>query len=242
MAAQAPPVIHGMGHAVKRKEDPRFIQGKGNYVDDVKLPGMLYLDFVRSPYAHAKIKSINADKAKALHGVVAVLTGKDLVPLGLDWIPTLSSDKMMVLPTEKVVFQMQEVVGVVADDRYAAADAVSLVEVEYEPLPVVTDPKKALEKGAPIIRADKGTNHIFHWEVGDKAATEKMFKEADVVVKQDLYYPRIHVSYMETAGCVADYDQVKGHLTLWMTTQAPHAVRTVAALVTKIDRKSTRLN
>ncbi len=241
MTAQAPSVIHGMGHGVKRKEDPRFIQGKGNYVDDVKLPGMLYLDFVRSPYAHAKIKSINAEKAKALPGVVAVLTGKDLVPLGLDWIPTLSSDKMMVLPTEKVVFQMQEVAGVVADDRYTAADAVSLVEVEYEPLPVVTDPKKALEPGAPIIRADKGTNHVFHWEVGDKVATEKLFKDADVVVKQDLYYPRIHVSYMETAGCVADFDQVKGHLTVWMTTQAPHAVRTVAALVTKIPENNIRI-
>src|SRR5712692_1982862 len=166
MATQATTVIHGMGNAVKRKEDPRFIQGKGNYVDDVKLPGMLFLDFVRSPYAHAKIKSINAEKAKALPGFVAVLTGKDLQPLGLDWIPTLSGDKMMVLPTEKVVFQMQEVVGVVAEDRYIAADAALLVEVEYESLPAVTNPMKALEQDSPIVRDDKGTNHVFHWEVG----------------------------------------------------------------------------
>jgi carbon-monoxide dehydrogenase large subunit len=240
MAAQ-PPVVHGMGHSIKRKEDPAFIQGKGKYVDDVKLPGMLYLDFVRSPYAHAKIKSINAEKAKAVPGVLAVLTGKDLVPLGLDWIPTLSSDKMMVLPTEKVVFQMQEVVGVVAKDRYSAADGVAAVEVEYEPLPVVTDPIKALAQGAPVIREDKGTNHVFHWEVGNKEATEKLFREAEVVVKQNLTYPRIHVSYMETVGCVADFNAVDGKLTLWMTTQAPHAVRTVAALVTKIPENNIRI-
>src|SRR5713226_3234598 len=123
MAAQTQ-VVHGMGHAVKRKEDPNFIRGRGNYVDDLKLPGMLYLDFVRSPYAHAKIKSINTEKAKALPGVIAVLTGNDLKGLALDWIPTLAGDKMMVLPTEKVVFQTQEVVGVIAEDRYIAADAV----------------------------------------------------------------------------------------------------------------------
>ena len=159
---EAPPiVIHGMGHPIKRKEDPSLIRGRGHYVDDVKLNGMLFLDFVRSPYAHAKIKSINTDKAKAVPGVMAVITGNDLKGLGLDWIPTLAYDKMMVLPTEKVVFQTQEVVGIVATDRYAAADAVALVDVDYDPLPAVSDPAKALEKNAPIIRPDKGTNHIF---------------------------------------------------------------------------------
>jgi carbon-monoxide dehydrogenase large subunit len=240
MATEQIPV-HGMGFPIKRKEDPTLIRGKGNYVDDIKLPGMLFLDFVRSPYAHAKIKSINVEKAKALRGVVAVITGNDLKGLGLDWIPTLANDKMMVLPTEKVVFQMQELVGVIAEDRYIAADAVNLVEVEYEPLPAITDPSKALEKNATIIREDKGTNHIFHWEVGDRAATDKLFKEAEVTVKQDLYYPRIHVSYMETCGCVADYNPIEGHLTLYMTTQAPHAVRTVAALVTKIPENKIRI-
>ncbi len=235
------PVIHGMGSAVKRKEDVRFIQGRGTYVDDISLPGMVYLDFVRSPYAHARIRSINTEKAKGAPGVVAVITGKDLQPLGLDWIPTLSGDKMMVLPTEKVVFQMQEVVGVVAESRYAAADAVKLVEVDYEPLPVVIDPKKALEEGSPIVREDKRTNHVFHWEAGDREATDRLFEQADVVVGQDMYYQRIHVSYMEPCGCVAYYDSVKGTLTIWMTTQAPHVVRTVASLITKIPENKIRI-
>ncbi len=240
MAVEAP-VIHEMGHAIKRKEDPRFIQGHGNYVDDIKLPGMLHLDFVRSTYAHAKITRINAEKALAHPGVLAVVTGKDLEAAGLAWMPTLMNDKQMVLPTDTVVYQGQEVAGVVAEDRYAAADGVALVEVEYESLPVVVDPRKALEPGAPVVRPDKNTNAVFHWEAGDKQAVDKTFKEADVVVKQDLYYPRIHVSYMETIGCVAQFDSIAGKLTMWMTTQAPHAVRTVASLVTHIPENKIRI-
>ncbi|RMD94986.1 MAG: carbon monoxide dehydrogenase, partial [Calditrichaeota bacterium] len=189
--------IQGMGCRVKRKEDPRFIRGKGTYVDDVKLPGMLYMDILRSPYAHAKIKSINVEKALALPGVVAVITGKDLEKYNLHWMPTLMSDTQMVLPTEKVMYYAQEVAAVIATDRYTAADALDLIEVDYEPLPVITDPREALKPGAPVLRTDKEgkkDNHIFHWEVGDKAATDKAFQEADVVVKQDLYIPRIHVS------------------------------------------------
>src|SRR6266496_4494109 len=123
--------IRGMGHSVKRKEDPRFLRGKGTYVDDVKLPGMLYLDIVRSPYAHARITKIDASAALALPGVVAVITGKDLEKAGLAWMPTLMSDKQMVLPTDRVVYQSQEVAAVVATERYIAADAVQLVQVDY---------------------------------------------------------------------------------------------------------------
>ena len=120
-----PPEISGMGHRMKRKEDPRFIQGKGNYVDDVKLPGMLYMDIVRSPYAHAKILKIDASEALKIPGVLAVITGKDLKAAGnLHWMPTLMSDTQMVLPIEKVVYYVQEVCVVVATERYIAADAV----------------------------------------------------------------------------------------------------------------------
>jgi len=228
------PEIGGMGHSVKRKEDARFIRGKGNYVDDVRLPGMIWLDIVRSPYAHAKITKIDTSKALAIPGVLAVITGQDLAKYNLHWMPTLMSDTQMVLPVEKVMYQAQEVAAVLATDRYIAADGVQAVQVDYEPLPVVVDPFKALEPGAPVLRTDKKDkkdNHIWHWEVGDRTATERIFKEAEVTVKQDIYLPRIHVSSIETCGCVADFDKVNGKLTVWMTTQAPHAIRTVFALV-----------
>ena len=226
--------IGGMGHSMKRKEDPRFLQGKGNYVEDVNLPGMLWMDIVRSPYAHAKIVSIDASKALAIPGVLAVITGKDLEAYNLHWMPTLMSDTQMVLPVDKVMYQAQEVAAVIATDRYIAADGAAAVDVEYEELPVVVDPFKALLPDAPVLRTDKPgktDNHIFHWEVGDAAVTEKAFAEADVVVKQDIYIPRIHVASIETCGCVASFEKTEGKLTVWMTTQAPHAIRTVFALV-----------
>ena len=226
--------VAGMGHAMKRKEDPRFIRGKGNYVDDIQLPGMLHLDIVRSSYAHAKIKSINTAKALKVPGVLGVITGADLAKYNLHWMPTLMSDTQMVLPTDTVMYQAQEVAAVIATDRYTAADGVEAVEVDYEALPVVVDPFKALEPGAPVLRTDKKDkkdNHIFHWEAGDRAGTERAIKDSDVVVKQDIYLPRIHVASIETCGCVADFDKVRGKLTVYMTTQAPHAIRTVFALV-----------
>jgi carbon-monoxide dehydrogenase large subunit len=223
-----------MGHSVRRKEDPRFIRGKGTYVDDLQFPGMLYLDIVRSPFAHAKIQKIDTSKALAIPGVLAVITGQDLAKYNLHWMPTLMADTQMVLPIEKVMYQAQEVAAVLATDRYIAADGVEAVEVEYEPLPVVVDAKKALEPGAPVLRTDKPgktDNQIWHWEWGDRAATERAFREAEVTVKQDIYLPRIHVCSIETCGCVALFDKVEGKLTVWMTTQAPHAIRTVFALV-----------
>ena len=132
------------------------------------------------------------------------------------------------------MYQAQEVAAVIATSRYAAADGVAAVEVDYEPLPVVVDPFKALEPGAPVLRTDKPgkkDNHIFHWEVGDRAATDKAIKEAAAVVKQRIYIPRIHVASIETCGCVASFNKTDGKLTVWMTTQAPHAIRTVFALV-----------
>ena len=226
--------VCGMGHSMKRKEDPRFIRGQGHYVDDIKLPGMLHMDIVRSPFAHAKILAIHTEKALAIPGVLAVITGETLKQYNLHWMPTLMSDTQMVLPVEKVMYQAQEVAAVIATDRYIAADGVEAVEVEYEPLEVVVDPFKALLPGAPVLRTDKEgktDNHIWHWETGDRAGTEKAFADADVVVKQDIYIPRIHVASIETCGCVADFDPAMGHLTVHMTTQAPHAIRTVFALV-----------
>src|SRR3954471_2986315 len=137
--------ICGMGHSMKRKEDPRFIRGQGKYVDDVVLPGMLYMDIVRSPFAYAKIKSINTDKALKIPGVLAVIDGPTLAKYNLHWMPTLMSDTQMVLPTDRVMYQAQEVAAVIATDRYAAADGVEAVEVDYEPLQPVIDPWKSIQ-------------------------------------------------------------------------------------------------
>jgi carbon-monoxide dehydrogenase large subunit len=226
------PEIGGMGHSLRRKEDGRFIRGRGNYVDDVVLPDMLYMDIARSPYPHAKILKIDTARALAVPGVLAVVTGADLQKYNLHMMPTLMSDTQMVLPVDRVVYQSQEVAAVIATSRYAAADGVDAVDVEYEPLDPVIDPFKALEPGAPLVRPDrKDSNHIWHWEAGDRAATDAAFADADVIVRERIYIPRIHVASIETCGCVASYDRANEKLTVYMTTQAPHAIRTVVALV-----------
>src|ERR1043165_8639671 len=230
---KTPEKVCGMGHRMKRKEDPRFLQGKGRYIDDIKLPGMLHMVIVRSPYAHAQILNIDTSAALATPGVVAVIAGKDLKAAGnLPYMPTLMSDTQPVLPIDKVLYYAQEVCAVIATDRYIAADAREKVIVEYEPLEAVVDPHKAL-KDEILVREDKEkkTNHVWHWSAGDAAATDAVFARAAHVVKQDIYIPRIHVCSIETCGMVANYDKVREHMQLYMTSQAPHAHRTVFALV-----------
>src|SRR5262245_6739311 len=179
--------ICGMGHSMKRKEDPRFIRGKGNYVDDISLPGMLYMDIVRSPHAHAKIKKIDTSKALKIPGVLAVIDGPTLEKYKLHWMPTISADSQMVLAIDEVMYQAQEVCAVIATERYLAADGADAVEVEYEPLPVMVDPMRSIAPGAPVLRKDKEgkkDNLAFHWEAGNKAETEKALKDAEVVAEQ----------------------------------------------------------
>ena len=190
--------LQGMGVSRLRKEDARFIRGRGTYVDDIKLPGMLFGSIVRSPYAHARIKSIDKTKALAVPGVVAVLTADDLKPVKLHWMPTLGGDVQAVLADKKVCFQLQEVAMVIASDRYGAADGAELVEVEYEELPAIVDPHQSMARNAPIIRediADKDNvghgkrthpNHIFTWEAGDKPAVDAVFDKAEVVIREEM--------------------------------------------------------
>ena len=243
MLHKTSPEIGGMGHSVKRKEDLRFVQGKGTYVEDVHLPEMVYGQMVRSPYAHARIKAIRTEEARKLAGVLAVITGQDLEKAGLSWMPTLFHDKQMVLATGKVLFQSQEVAFVVAEDRYTAADAAELVEVDYEDLPVLVDPHRALNADAPILREDREekTNHIFHWEVGDRKATDSVLQSAPVKAKLDAFFPRCHPAPLETCGCVADYNSATGKLTVWETSQAPHAHRTLFALVAGFPENNIRI-
>jgi aerobic carbon-monoxide dehydrogenase large subunit len=217
-----------------RKEDARFLRGQGNYLDDIQLPGMLHGAILRSPLAHARIVSIDTSAAEAHPKVKAVITGATLETLGLAWMPTLSNDVQAVLATDKVRFQGQEVAFVVAEDRYAARDALELIDVEYDALDPVVDARRALDGGAPVIRDDvegKADNHIFDWTSGDAERCEQVFAEADVVVSQDMIYPRSHPAPLETCGSVAHMDKVTGKLTAWITSQAPHAHRTVYALV-----------
>ena len=245
--------LMGMGVARLRKEDARFIQGKGNYVDDMKLPGMVHMDIVRASVAHARIKRINKEAALKVPGVIAVLTADDLKPLKLHWMPTLAGDVQAVLADEKVHFQMQEVAVVIAEDRYSAADGVEAVEVEYDELPAVVNPFDALKADAPVLREDLAgktegahgkryhPNHIFTWEAGDKAAADAAFASAAVTVKQEMFYPRVHPCPLETCGCVASFDPVRGELTTWMTSQAPHIVRTVVSMLSGIPESKVRI-
>ena len=233
-----------LGKSVKRKEDDRFIAGRGNYIEDVQLPAMLHMAILRSPYAHAKILSIDTTAAMAVPGVVAVVTGELLAQHKLAWMPTLSGDTQAVLATDKVRFQGQEVCCVVAEDRYVAHDALELIEVDYEPLPAVVDPFAALEEGAPLIRDDKDDqvdNRVYHWESGDAEATEAAFATAHKVVSLTTHYPRSHPSPLECCGCVADVNPASGKATIYMTSQAPHAIRTVFALVAGLPEQNIQI-
>ena len=159
-------------------------------------------------------------------------------------MPTLANDTQAVLATDKVRFQGQEIAFVVADDRYSARDALELIDVEYDELPAVVNARTALDPGAPVIRDDKegqSDNHIFDWESGDRDATDRVFKRADVVVEQEMLYPRSHPAPMETCGAIADFERVGGKLTLWCTTQAPHAHRTLYALLTGLPEHKIRV-
>ena len=174
--------IGGMGASRRRVEDKRFIRGKGNYVDDIVLPDMLHMEILRSPVAHARIKSIDVSKAWDTPGVRLVLTGEMMAARNLAWMPTLSYDTQAVLATDKVRFQGQEVCAVIADDPYIAKDACSKIVVEYEILPAIVNPLQAADPASVLIRDDKENqpgNKVFDWEIGDKAGTDKAFAAAD---------------------------------------------------------------
>jgi aerobic carbon-monoxide dehydrogenase large subunit len=238
-----PPYLSAYGPA-RRKEDARFIRGRGTFVDDVQLPGMLHGAILRSPLAHARIRYVDTAAAEAHPKVRAVITGQTLAARNLAWMPTLSRDVQAVLATDKVRFQGQEIAFVVAEDRYAARDALELINVDYEPLPAVIDAERALAPGVPVVRDDlpgKADNHIFDWAAGDQAAADAAFAAADVVVAQDMLYPRVHPAPLETCGAVADMDEVTGKLTVWSTSQAPHAHRTLYSLFLGLPEHKIRI-
>src|SRR5438309_10145560 len=237
--------MHGrIGESIKRKEDGRFLRGKGSYLDDFVLPDMLHMAILRSPHAHARIKSVDAAAASAMPGVIAVVTGDLLAHNTLAWMPTLSGDTQAVLAPDKGRFQGQEVAAVLAEAKYLAEDARDASIVDYEVLPAVTSPDGAKSAGAPLIRDEKEgqkDNHIYHWESGNQATTQAAFAKAHKVVRLHTFYPRCHPAPLETCGCIADVNGATGKATIYMTSQAPHAIRTVFALVTGLPEQQIRI-
>ncbi|MDA1188453.1 MAG: xanthine dehydrogenase family protein molybdopterin-binding subunit [Chloroflexi bacterium] len=229
-------VANPFGSSVKRREDPRLITGKGTYVDDVKLTGMQHLFLVRSPYAHANIKKVDTSKAKKVEGVTAVYSGAELqeklgsVPCG--WVvPDTKEVPHPPIAITKVNCVGEAVAAVVAITPQIAADAAALVDVEYEPLTAVVDMEKGVAKGAPQIHTDAPNNMAFEWEVagGDIEAARK---SAEVKVTERIINQRLIPNSMETRGVVADYNSGTNQVTLWTSTQIPHLIRLLLALVT----------
>ncbi len=242
-AAESPDRPIGFGR-MQRKEDPRFVRGKGLYTDDVTLPGLLYAAVLRAPMAHARLVHIDASAALALPHVRAVITGADLAERNLAWMPTLSHDTQAVLVTDKVRFQGQEVAFVVADDRYAARDALELIDVEYEVLPPMVDVRHALDPDAPLVRDDRaGPPRQPDLRLGGRRSgrDRRDLRPRRRVIEQEMVYPRVHPAPLETCGAVADFDPISGKLTVWVTSQAPHAHRMIYALATGIPEHKIRV-
>jgi carbon-monoxide dehydrogenase large subunit len=239
-----------IGKAIKRVEDPRLITGEAKYINDLQIPGMLHAAILRSPHAHARIRGINTERAEQAPGVVAVFTGKDfadLPPLPLAWqaaagrIPN-HANMPRVLEIDHVTHTGAGVAVVVAEDRYAAADALDLIEVDWEPLPAVVDTEGATKPGAPQIHENAERNICFDWTVGDEAGSDDALAQSDVVIKQRLVNQRLIPTVMEPRGAIAQYNAAADEYTLWMTTQAPHVHRLVlTAFVLGIPETKVRV-
>src|SRR5882724_1631949 len=232
-----------VGSRIKRREDPRLIMGRGTYVDDIQLPRMTYAAILRSPYAHARIRSINVDKAKALPGVVAVIMGADLqgknVPCG--WtLPDIKVAPHPALAVGKVRYTGDAVAVLVAEERYIARDALDLIEVNFEPLPVVVDAEQAIQPGAPQLHDEVPNNTTFVWKVGG-GDIDKAFREAEVVVKERIVNQRLIPNAIEPRGMVAQYTPGSVDLILWTATQIPHLVRLLLSMVIGIPEHKVRV-
>ncbi len=227
-----------VGQSIKRVEDPRFIQGKGKYVANLQIPGLLHAAIVRSPHAHAKIKGIDASAALAMPGVVAVYTGADLEADGVGGLPCgfnppgIKTAPHPALAMGKVRHVGDGVAVVIAEDRYLAQDAADAVQVDYEPLPAVIDAKKAVAPGAPQLHDEIPNNTSFHWALGDRSEIDRAFAAADHVVELDLLNQRLIPNAMEPRACVAQYSDFSDELTIWTTSQNPHIIRLLLSIAT----------
>ncbi len=215
------------GRPMKRREDPRLITGEGRYIDDIRLPGMVFMAIVRSPYAHARIVTIDTSAAEAMPGVVAVITGEQAAEFAPPYPPAQGPKQppRYVLARERVRKLGEGVAAVFAEDRYLAADAAAAVEVEYEPLPVAVDPEAALEPAAPLVWDEFPGNVIIKDQPLGSGDVDAAFEKADVIVRQRMVVPRLAPSAIETRGFVASYQPWDKSLTLWVTQQSVHGAR-----------------
>ncbi|TBH20949.1 xanthine dehydrogenase family protein molybdopterin-binding subunit [Thermus thermamylovorans] len=237
-----------VGQAVKRKEDLRFLTGKGTYVDDIVLPGTVHVAFVRSPYAHARIQGVRVEKALQAPGVLRVLTGEDFAregvrPMPVGWLlPTLRIPPRPVVAKEEVHHVGEVVAVVVAETRAQAEDAALLVEVDYEPLPAVADVERALAPGAPQLHSEAPGNVAFTWEIGDAQAVEEAFRKAHKVVRLKLRQQRLIPNAIEPRASLAQYHPGTGEYTLYTTSQNPHVHRLMhAAFILGIPEHKLRV-
>ena len=244
MATTITKVDRLVGKRIRRREDPRLITGTATYVEDIQIPGMHYAAVVRSPHAAANIRSVSTKAASEAPGVVAVFTGKDTekigpVPCGAS-LPGLRVPHHHVLATKRVYFVGHPVAVVVARDRYLAQDATDLVEVDYEVLPAVNEPEKALAAGAPAVHPEwpDNTAFTFHQEGGD---ADKAFAEAEVIVKQRMISQRLIPMAMETRGVVAEWRPGDRQLNIYTSTQIPHLVRTLVAGMLALEENRVRV-
>ena len=236
-----------IGQAVPRREDARLITGRGTYVDNYAASGLLHLVIARSPIAHARIKSIDVSQARSAPGVVEVLTGEDLKdawPNGLPCIWPVSDDIKMPphlpLSIDKVRYVGDGVAVVVAESRAQAKDAIELIEVDYEPLPAVTDVEKALDAGAPLVHDDVPENRCYTWSL-QGGEPDKVFAEAAHTVKGRYRQQRLIPVPMEPRGVVCEVSPATGDVTVVTSTQAPHIMRTAYTLVLGIPEAKTRV-
>ncbi len=234
------------GSGIKRREDPRLITGEAKYTDDIKLPGLLHMAVVRSPYAHANIVSIDTSAAAAMEGVAAVFTGEDITLAGIPtaWLipdSELKTPEHPALAKGKVRYVGDGVAIVLADDRYRAQDAADAVVVEYEELPAVIDPEKATQAGAPQLFDDVENNIAFRWVMGDREASDAVFESADVVVSDTILQQRLLPTAMEPRAAMAQYNPATEELTLWCTSQNPHIHRFIISAVTGLSENRVRV-
>ena len=224
-----------VGAKIHRREDPRLITGHGRYTDDLTRTGLVHLAVVRSPHAHARIKSIGVEAAKKSPGVLGVFTAqdfKDIIagPATHPVAPVFAPDKKANPPRypiarEEVCYQGEPVAVVVAEQRYQAADAAQLVDVEYDPLPAVMEIEEAMKPGSPKAHTDQPDNIAWDATYVPWEATEEAFKTADVVVKQRILQQRLSPNAIESRVVMAEYDPFDKRLTMWMSTQNPHWIR-----------------